>query len=200
MADAAYDGGALPVGAKGYNSTGWWGMLCLIATESCLFAYLLFSYFYIALQRGPAWSPEPNPSIALSGPNTAVLLLSSVVAAWGEAGAKTGNRRRQVLGLTGAIALGAIFLVVQVFEWRAKTFGPTSGSYGSLYFVITGFHMAHVIAGLVMLSVILGWTLMGYFRPRRHEPVSIAIVYWHFVDVVWLAVFSTFYISPHLIG
>jgi heme/copper-type cytochrome/quinol oxidase subunit 3 len=55
MAEAAYDVGSLPVGASGHNSVGWWGMLCLIATESCLFAYLLFSYYYIALQRGPAW-------------------------------------------------------------------------------------------------------------------------------------------------
>jgi cytochrome c oxidase subunit III len=198
MADAIYDGGPLPVGAKGYNSTGWWGMLCLIATESCLFAYLLFSYFYIALQRGPAWSPEPRPSIALSGPNTVILLLSSAAAWWGEGGAKRGQHGRQIIGLVTAIGLGAIFLVIQIFEWRAKTFGPTSGSYGSLYFTITGFHMVHVIVGLLMLSAILGWTLLGYFRPRRHEPVSIVIVYWHFVDVVWLAVFSTFYVSPYL--
>jgi cytochrome c oxidase subunit 3 len=198
MADALYDSGPLPVGAKGYNSVGWWGMLCLIATESCLFAYLLFSYFYIALQRGPAWSPEPHPSIALSGPNTIILLSSSVAAWWGEGGSKRGEPRRQIAGLALAILLGTIFLVIQVFEWRAKTYGPTSGSYGSLYFTITGFHMAHVIVGLLMLSAILGWTLLGYFRPRRHEPVSIAIVYWHFVDVVWLAVFSTFYISPYL--
>jgi len=198
MAEAIYDGGPLPVGAKGSDSTGWWGMLCLIATEGCLFAYLLFSYFYIAIQRGPAWSPEPHPSILLSAPNTAILLASSVAAWWGEGGAKRGQRGRQLAGLALAILLGTVFLAVQVFEWRAKTFGPTSGSYGSLYFTITGFHMAHVIVGLLMLSAILGWTLLGRFSPRRHEPVSIAIVYWHFVDVVWLAVFSTFYVSPYL--
>ena len=200
MAEALYDGGALPVGAKGRDSVGWWGMLCLIATESCLFAYLLFSYFYIALQRGPAWSPEPHPSMLLAGPNTVILLSSSVAAWWGEGGAQRGQRIRHLLGLALAIALGCAFLVIQVFEWKAKTYGPTSGSYGSLYFTITGFHMAHVIVGLVVLSAVLFWSALGYFTPRRFEPVSISIVYWHFVDVVWLAVFSTFYLSPYLMG
>jgi heme/copper-type cytochrome/quinol oxidase subunit 3 len=198
MAEAAYDGGPLPVGASGHNSVGWCGMLCLIATESCLFAYLLFSYYYIALQRGPAWSPEPNPPLILAGPNTLILMASSLAAWWGEGGAKRGERRRQPLGLALAILLGTVFLIVQIFEWRAKRFGPTDGSYGSLYFTVTGFHMAHVAAGLVMLFAVLSWSLLGYFRPRRHEPVSNVVVYWHFVDAVWLAVFSTFYLSPYL--
>jgi heme/copper-type cytochrome/quinol oxidase subunit 3 len=200
MAEMTYEGGALPVGARGKDSVGWWGVLCLIATESSLFAYLLFSYFYIAVQRGPAWLPDPHPSIALAGPNTLILLSSSVAAWWGEGGAKRGRRGRHLAGLALAIALGTIFLVIQVFEWKAKTYGPASSSYGSLYFTITGFHMAHVIVGLGVLATVLIWSALGYFTPRRYEPVSISIVYWHFVDVVWLAVFSTFYVSPYLMG
>ncbi|HEY2749725.1 cytochrome c oxidase subunit 3 [Phenylobacterium sp.] len=197
---AAWPAGALPVGARGRDSVGWWGMLCLIATESCLFAYLLFSYFYIAIQRGPGWSPEPHPPMTLAGPNTLILLSSSVAAWWGEDGARRGRRGRHLGGLALTIVLGAVFLVVQVFEWKAKGFGPSAGSYASLYFTITGFHMAHVIVGLALLSVVLIWSAVGYFTPRRYEPVSISIVYWHFVDAIWLAVFSTFYLSPRLMG
>jgi len=175
-------------------------MLCLIATEACLFAYLLFSYYYTALQRGPSWSPAPHPPMHLAGPNTAILLASSVAAWWGERGASRGDRRRQLAGLGLAIALGAVFLTVQLFEWKAKSFGPASGSYGSLYFVVTGFHMAHVVAGLAMLSTVFVWSAMGRFHPRRYEPVSITALYWHFVDAVWLAVFATFYLSPYLMG
>jgi heme/copper-type cytochrome/quinol oxidase subunit 3 len=205
MAETLYDpaalpAGTLPVGAKGRDSVGWWGMLCLIATESSLFAYLLFSYFYIAIQRGPGWSPEPHPSVVLAGPNTLILLSSSVAAWWGEGGVRKGQRGRHLAGLALAIALGVVFLVVQVFEWKGKAFGPADGSYGSLYFTVTGFHMAHVIVGVALLSVVLAWSAMGYFTPRRYEPVSISIVYWHFVDAVWLAVFSTFYVSPYLMG
>jgi heme/copper-type cytochrome/quinol oxidase subunit 3 len=199
MAEGVYSGGSLPVGAKGLNSVGWWGVLCLIATEASLFAYLLFSYYYIALQRGPSWTPEPHPPLHLAGPNTLILLSSSVAVWWGEGGARRGLRRRQLVGLSAAILLGSVFLVVQAFEWRAKGFGPASGAYGSLYFIITGFHMAHVIAGLGLLAAVLAWSLLGYFNPRRYEPVSIAAVYWHFVDAVWLAVFFTFYVSPYLL-
>jgi len=188
----------LPVGARGKNSVGWWGMLCLIATEASLFAYLLFSYYYVAIQRGPSWAPQPHPSLRLSGPNTVVLLASSVAVWWGEEGVKKGERGRQLVGLAIAIGLGAVFLVVQGFEWRAKTFNLASGSYGSLFFTITGFHMAHVIAGLLILIAVFVWSAMGYFNIRRHAPVSISSIYWHFVDAVWLAVFFTFYVTPYL--
>jgi cytochrome c oxidase subunit III len=191
-------GAPLPVGALGRNAVGWWGMLCLIATESSLFAYLLFSYFYFAAQNGKAWLPVAHPQWRLSGPDTLVLLASSVAIWWAERAIKRGARRRHLAGTAIAIALGVVFLVVQYFEWRGKSFTLTSGSYGSLYFTITGFHMAHVVAGLIMLSVVFAWSLAGDFNERRHTPVMMSSVYWHFVDAVWLVVFFTFYVSPYL--
>lgn len=198
MADALRIEDLLPVGARGRNSVGWWGMLCLIATEASLFAYLLFSYYYTAVQRGPSWSPEPHPSLRLSGPNTLVLLASSVAVWWGEAGCKRERRAQHLVGLGLGVLLGGAFLVIQGFEWKAKTFTLESGSYGSLFFVITGFHMAHVIAGVGILAAVFGWSFAGLFSARRHAPVSISAIYWHFVDAVWLCVFFTFYVSPYL--
>ena len=188
----------LPVGARGRNSVGWWGMLCLIATEASLFAYLLFSYYYLAVQRTQAWLPDPHPSMVLAGPNTLVLLASSGAVWWGEEGVKHGRRGQHLAGLSVGIALGAAFLIVQMFEWKAKHYGLASGSYASFYFVITGFHMAHVAVGVALLSVVLVWSLMGYFGARHHGRVTIAAIYWHFVDAVWLCVFFTFYLSPYL--
>lgn len=198
MADAALPPDALPLGACGKNSVGWWGVLCLIATEGSLFAYLLFSYAYMAVQRGQAWLPEPHPSLALAGPNTLILLASSVAVWWGEAGVKRQRRGQHIAGLGAGIALGIVFLVIQLFEWRAKTFSLTSGSYGSLYFTITGFHMLHVVVGVCMLMAVLAWSLLGYFSPRHHARVTVAAIYWHFVDAVWLCVFAAFYVSPYL--
>jgi heme/copper-type cytochrome/quinol oxidase subunit 3 len=203
MADAAAMPAALaplPIGARGRNSVGWAGMLCLIATESALFAYLLFSYFFIALQRGPAWLPETHPSLALAGPNTLVLLASSACVWWGEEGVKRARRGQHFLGLGAGIVLGVVFLVVQGFEWKTKAFGLGSSSYGSLFFTVTGFHMAHVIAGVLILATVLLWSVLGYFSPRHHARMTIASVYWHFVDVVWLFVFSTFYLSPYVLA
>lgn len=188
----------LPLGNQGKNSVGWWGILCLIATEASLFAYLLFGYYYIAIQHDQAWTPEPHPSLRLAGPNTVILLLSSVAVWWGERGAKADKKNQMLIGLGLGILLGILFLIVQVFEWKSKSFGLSSGSYGSLFFTITGFHMAHVIVGVATLCAVFGWSAAGYFSPRRHTRVSIAAIYWHFVDAVWLAVFATFYLSPYL--
>jgi heme/copper-type cytochrome/quinol oxidase subunit 3 len=198
MAEAAYPDVLLPVGARGKNAVGWWGMLCLIATEASLFAYLLFSYYYVAVQRGPAWSPEPHPAVKLSAPNTVILLASSVAVWWGEEGCKRERRRQHLAGLAIGILLGICFVIVQGFEWRAKGYGLSSGSYGSAFFTVTGFHMAHVVVGLGVLIAVLGWSAAGHFNARRHAPVSIAALYWHFVDAVWLCVFFTFYLSPWL--
>ncbi len=198
MVSAVQTEAPLPIGAAGRNSVGWWGVLCLIATESSLFAYLLFSYYYMAVQRGQSWLPSPHPPLTLALPDTIILLVSSVAVWWGEEGVKRGRRGQHLAGMAIGILLGVVFLVVQAFEWKTKTFSLTSGSYGSLYFTITGFHMLHVIVGVLMLSVVLIWSLMGYFNPRHHARVSIAAIYWHFVDAVWLCVFFTFYLSPYL--
>jgi heme/copper-type cytochrome/quinol oxidase subunit 3 len=200
MADTLRIDAPLPVGALGRNSVGWWGMLCLIATEASLFAYLLFSYYYMAVQRGPAWSPEPHPDLTLAAPDTIILLASSVAVWWGEKGVKQGRRGQHIIGQSLAIVLGVLFVVIQAFEWKSKTFGLATDAYGSLYFTITGFHMAHVIVGVSMLIVVLIWSLIGYFSPRHHARVTIASIYWHFVDAVWLCVFFTFYLSPYLMG
>jgi heme/copper-type cytochrome/quinol oxidase subunit 3 len=189
--------GSLPVGSIGRKSFGWWGMMTVIMTEGSLFAYLLFSYYYFAAQYGRDWIPR-LPKFDLSGPNTVILLLSSAFVWWGERGAKRGSRTTLSLGIAIGLLLGIIFVVVQTFEWREKPFSISTSSYGSSFFVTTGFHMAHVVVGDLMLAAVLLWSLLGFFDSKRNAPVSIAAVYWHFVDLVWLTVFFTFYVTPYL--
>jgi cytochrome c oxidase subunit 3 len=198
MADAAIRTAPLPVGSIGHRASGWWGMLAVIMTEGALFSYLLFSYYYFAVQYGREWLPDELPRFRLTLPNTIILILSSVVVWWGERGARRGARGQLALGLLGSFVLGAIFVGIQVLEWSNKPFTPSSSAYGSLYFTITGFHMAHVVAGLVILLALFVWSLLRYFDAERNAPVSIGAIYWHFVDVVWLTVFFTLYITPHL--
>ena len=197
MAEAVFDAQPLPVGSKEYNATGWLGALSLIAAEGSLFVYLLFSFAYFAVQHGKAWLPEAHPSLKFSLPGTVILVASSGVVWWSERSLKRGNRVQHLVALAGTIALGIVFLVIQGFEWKAKHFTLASSAYGSLFFTITGFHMLHVIVGVLMLSVVFAWSLAGFFSPRRHLHVTISSAYWHFVDVVWLAVFFTFYIAPY---
>jgi len=188
----------LPVGPIGRHGLGSWGVGTLIATEAALFGYLLFSYFYTAAVNGKGWVLEPTPPLKLALPNTIILLLSSVFAWMGEHGVL---QRKRALALTGfaiALVFGAIFFAIQILEWQAKPYQLGTSSYSSLYFVTTGFHMAHVAIGLLILVALFGWTLLDYFSPRRNLSVSAGVLYWHFVDVVWLFVFATYYLSPYL--
>lgn len=197
MSDASLRA-ALPVGSMGKRASGWWGMLTIVMTEAALFSYLLFSYFYFAVQYGRGFLPDELPKFKLSLPNTIILVASSFALAWGERAIRRGERRKLLMGLGLAILLGALFVVVQVFEWRAKPFTYASSSYGSLFFIITGFHMAHVLVGLVMLVLLFIWSVMGLFDRRRNAPITIGGFYWHFVDVVWLCVFFSLYVTPYL--
>lgn len=188
----------LPIGAAGKKSNGWWGMMFIIMTEGSLFAYLLFSYYYIAIQPHQVWSPGGRPDLTLGLPNTCLLVASSFVAWWGERGIDQGNARRCVIGLAITVLMGAVFVGVQVKEWFDKPFTFTTNPYASLYYITTGFHVTHVVVGLLILIGLTLWTALGYFDRSRHAAVSIGIIYWHFVDVVWLAVFFTYYLTPYL--
>lgn len=192
--------GKLPVGAIDTRASGWWAMIFVVFTEAALFAYLLFSYFYLAVQpHMPGTFPEGGPpSLALALPNTLILLASSIAVGWAQLGIQRGSQARLVLGLAAGTLLGIAFLVVQYFEWAAKPFNIDTSTYASLYFTVTGFHMAHVVIGVLMLAALLLWSALGYFNRVRYAHIHIGALYWHFVDAVWLAVFFTFYLTPLL--
>jgi cytochrome c oxidase subunit 3 len=189
----------LPVGSAGEHSGGWFGCLALIVTEGSLFGYLIFSYLYLASQSGRMWPPEGLPKLGLGSANTAILLSSSVFAWACEACVKRRRLRWAVASMSVALLLGAIFVGIQLTEWCNHPYGPTAHLYGSLYFTITGFHMAHVVVGLAVLALLLLWTALGYFDDKRRLALTIGGLYWHFVDIVWLFIFTTLYLSPYLL-
>jgi heme/copper-type cytochrome/quinol oxidase subunit 3 len=170
----------------------------LVASEAALFAYLLFAYFYTGAAAQPGWLLEPNPSLKLALPNTILLLASSGAAWFGERGVLHYRRSQALLGFGSAFVMGTVFVIVQWYEWHAKAFSLGTSSYSSLYFVTTGFHIAHVIVGIAVLAAIFIWTAIDYFSPQRRLTVSAGVLYWHFVDIVWLFVFATYYLTPHL--
>lgn len=188
----------LPVGPVGRHGIGWWGVGTMIASEAALFCYLLFAYYYTGASAHLGWLLEPAPKLKLALPNTLLLLLSSLAAWWGEQGVLKLRRPQALFGFGAAFLMGTGFAAVQLLEWHAKPYGLGTSSYASLYFVTTGFHMAHVVVGLAVLAALFAWTALDYFSPRRRLVVSAGVVYWHFVDVVWLFVFSTYYLTPYL--
>jgi len=198
MAEAIRTNQTLPVGSEGKRSAGWWGVLALIVTEGSLFGYLLFTYFYLASQTEQHWPPEGLPNLVMPGVNTLILLASSLFVWASERCIQMRQLRWSLASMALAFILGICFVVIQLNEWGKLTYDMTSNLYGSLYFTITGFHMLHVIVGLIILSLLLLWLALGYFDDRRYAALTIGGLYWHFVDVVWLFVFTTLYLTPYL--
>ena len=186
----------LPINPAEHRNPGWWAMVLVITTEAMLFAYLLFSYFYLASMAKSAWPPSGPPELKLVLPNTIILLLSSGTMWWAESGIRAGSQLRLRLGMLVTLLLGVVFLVIQGIEYSRKDFGIQTNAYSSLFFTITGFHGAHVFVGLLFNAVVQVRAWLGHFTARRHLAVTNAAMYWHFVDVVWLVVFTVLYLVP----
>ncbi|GAA2051036.1 heme-copper oxidase subunit III [Polymorphospora rubra] len=187
----------LPAG----RSTGWWGMVLFVTTEATLFACLLGSYFYLRFQNGPQWPPDgiANPALLRPLLMTAVLVPSSLPMIWAERGLRRGRLWRVRAGMATSMLLGLTFLGLQATEYAEllTEFTLTTNAYGSLFYVITGFHGLHVLIGATMI----GWVLTatrGGLDARRHDRVRNVAIYWHFVDIVWLGILFTVYLSPWL--
>lgn len=156
------------------------------------------------------WSPTSIPSTegyaAATGTvgawgvpaiNTALLLASGVTLTWAHWGLLKNNRGQLIAGLVLTVALGSAFMYLQVEEYaHAMThlsLTMNSGIYGSLFYMMTGFHGMHVSLGVFMLAVILVRSIRGHFTPEQHFGFEGVAWYWHFVDVVWLILFVFVY-------
>ncbi|HEX2275048.1 MAG TPA: heme-copper oxidase subunit III [Acidimicrobiales bacterium] len=203
IAETGVPGEVFPETATGPRSFGWWGMVWLIATEATLFAILLASYFYLRFRTGVEWPPEHihPPKLELPLIMTAILWSSSYPVHLAEKGIEKGNQRRLKWGLAAGWLLGAIFLFITLaFEWpeTLHEFTPRTNAYGSMFFTITGFHASHVVVGLSVSLFTQFRAWQGAFDERRHVSVQNFAMYWHFVDIVWLFVLVSVYLSPHL--
>lgn len=136
--------------------------------------------------------PWPIPTI-----NTILLLTSGLTVTWAHHALREGKRKQVIQGLAATVALGAIFMCFQVYEYvhaySELNLKLTSGIYGSTFFMLTGFHGFHVTLGAIMLAVILRRVIRGDFTAENHFGFEGAAWYWHFVDVVWLGLYVVVY-------
>ena len=182
------------------RSLGWWGMIFFIASEALIFANLIAAYLYLEIRNGN-WQLPTELWFPLI--NTFILLGSSFPVHFAGTNAAKGNMRNVKIGFLATIVMGAIFLSGQIYEYSGlfgKNFTPQSTIFGSSFFTLTGFHGLHVTVGLLFLLIVWLRTLRGDFTARRHFPLEAAEMYWHFVDGVWVIVFSTVYLLPLLRG
>jgi cytochrome c oxidase subunit 3 len=196
-----------------------YGMILFIASEVMFFVAWFWIFFEMALFHHvrtlsalddvkTAWATWPPKGIETVAPfqlplvNTLTLLLSGTTVTWAHHALQTGDRRGAKIGLFLTICLGILFTSIQAYEYHhifanKDFFSPeaaSSGLYGSSFIMATGFHGFHVLIGTIFLIVCLARLIGGGFTPQKHFGFEAAAWYWHFVDVVWLFLFSFVYV------
>lgn len=184
---------------EGGRSINWWGMIFFIASEALIFANFIAAYLYLEIRNGNWLLPS---DLTYPFINTGILLASSLPAHYlvGK-GIARGNQRNLKLGLFLTALMGIIFLGGQVYEYSGlfgQNFTPQSTIFGSSFFMLTGFHGLHVTIGVLFLVICLLRAMRGDFTARKHFAVQAVEMYWHFVDGVWVVVFSLVYLLPHI--
>jgi cytochrome c oxidase subunit III len=186
-----------------------YGMLLFIASEVMFFVAWFWAYFDAALYPndphqyaradlfGGVWPPKGIETFDpwhLPLLNTLILLTSGTTVTWAHHALLHNDRQGLKIGLWLTVLLGVIFTCVQAYEYSHAAFSFHGHIYGATFFMATGFHGFHVIVGTIFLAVCLYRVYQGHFTPRQHLGFEFAAWYWHFVDVVWLFLFSAIYV------
>ena len=171
------------------------GMVLFVASEAMFFAAFFGAYFTIRANAS-TWPPKgiPHLKIDIASILTVILVSSSVVLQMAIRAIRTGDPRRAMAWLGATVALGVTFLGLQLYDYSQLGFGVKDGTFGTLFYVMTGLHMAHVFGGVIFLSLVLWQGIAGQLSRTRYEPLEAGAIYWHFVDVVWICLFSVFYL------
>jgi cytochrome c oxidase subunit 3 len=157
------------------------------------FAGLFAAYFTLRSINDP-WPPaDVELETVRTAVATAVLVASSGAMHVAVVAAERDDRRRAVRWLAVTAAMGAVFLANQVLEYAEASFQIDDHAYGSIFYLMTGFHGLHVLGGLVFMGAV-ALAIAGRSRAPAHETVEVCAYYWHFVDVVWVAMFATVYL------
>jgi cytochrome c oxidase subunit 3 len=172
------------------------GMMLFIISEVMLFGAFFTAYFFIRVVADSGWFPVDGKELpkVIAGVNTAVLFSSSFTMHWALEGARRGNRRAMQLGLLTTLALGLSFLCVQINEYVHLGFAPHDSAQGTIFYCLTGLHGAHVFVGLNLLLFATIRTFRGHFSAKAHRGIEVPGIYWHFVDVMWIFVYTTVYL------
>jgi cytochrome c oxidase subunit 3 len=172
------------------------GMLLFIISEVMLFGAFFTAYFFIRVVADSGWFPIDGKELpkVIAGINTCVLVSSSLTMHWALEGARRGNRRAMQVGLLTTALLGLTFLSVQINEYVHIGFAPSDNAQATIFYGLTGLHGAHVFVGLTLLTMATTRAFRGHFSPKEHRGVEVPGIYWHFVDVMWIVVYSTVYL------
>jgi cytochrome c oxidase subunit 3 len=171
------------------------GMLLFIISEVMIFGAFFTAYFFIRVAQGDAWpAAGTHLPVEVAGVNTAILVSSSFTMHWAQTSIRNGNRFGLKAGMMATFLLGCTFLFIQINEYANIGFAPQDGAQQTIFYSLTGLHGCHVFIGLCLLLFVNLRAFKGHYSPEEHRGVEVPGIYWHFVDVMWLIVYSTVYI------
>ena len=171
------------------------GMLLFIISEIMVFGAFFTAYFFIRVVGGAEWPADgTHLPVAIAGMNTAILLSSSLSMHWAQTSIKNGNRGGLRAGILLTFLLGLTFLFIQINEYIHIGFAPQDHAQGTIFYGLTGLHGAHVFIGLTLLAMVTIRAFRGHFSPAQHRGVEVPGIYWHFVDIMWVIVYTTIYV------
>jgi len=177
------------------------GIWVFLASEVIFFAAIITTF--LVYRDKSVGGPEPRHILSLLIPtiNTIVLLISSVTMVMALEAIKASKSARAWQWLVVTALLGATFLALKGTEYSelfAEGLTPSANIFGSVYFMLTGFHAAHILIGIIWILSVVAMTVRGRFSANNFLPVEIVGLYWHFVDLVWVAIFMIVYLLEQL--
>ena len=196
ISEATYLGNHTLAVQRGLNM----GVALFIVSEGLFFLAIFWTYFHNALsptgELGAHWPPSGIDAVnpfELPLLNTIILLSSGVTVTYSHHSIIQGNRKGALDGLAFTVVLAAIFTALQGLEYSISPFTISDGTFGSCFYFGTGFHGFHVIIGTAFVAVGL-WRVLAYHSTENHHlGLESGILYWHFVDIVWLFLFTSVY-------
>jgi len=171
------------------------GMLLFIISEVMIFGAFFTAYFFIRVVTKDPW-PAHGTTLpeAVAGVNTAILVSSSLTIHWALVSVRRGNRFGLKAGMVATFLLGASFLAIQVNEYIHIGFAPQSSAQGTIFYSLTGLHGVHVAIGLCALLIVTIRSFRGHYSAEHHQGMEVPGIYWHFVDAMWIVVYTTVYV------
>ncbi|TFI52525.1 heme-copper oxidase subunit III [Mastigocladus laminosus UU774] len=171
------------------------GFVVFLLSESVIFLSFFAGYIIYKLTT-PNWLPSGVDGLEVVAPaiNTVVLVASSFVIYLAERALQRHNLWKYRLFLLATMAMGTYFLVGQAIEWKGLEFGFTSGAFGGMFYLLTGFHGLHVLTGILLQLIILVRSFIPGNFESGHFGVNATSLFWHFVDVIWIVLFVLLYV------
>ncbi|HEY1522422.1 MAG TPA: cytochrome c oxidase subunit 3 [Solirubrobacteraceae bacterium] len=171
------------------------GMLLFIMSEVMIFGAFFTAYFFIRVVTKDPW--PAHGTVFPEGPtgvNTGILLASSLTLHWALVSVKKGNRFGLKAGMVATFLLGLTFLTLQVNEYIHLGFAPHDSAQATVFYSLTGLHGAHVVVGLGALIMVTVRAFRGHYTADEHQGMEVPGIYWHFVDIMWVIVYTAVYV------